>query len=156
MRSCVGVPLLGKEEKMKKVTIGILSVFLLSFMIGCQNTKTHAVEGSLAGGLLGATAGGIIGHQSGRGLEGAGIGAAVGALGGGLIGGQMEKDPASSTRKITMGDVIELTKMGFSDSDIIQRIKDTDSTFDLSTSDIKYLREEGVNQIVIDAMQGRI
>lgn len=141
---------------MKKVTIGILSVLLVSFMIGCQNTKTHAVEGSVVGGLLGATAGGIIGHQGGHGLEGAGIGAAVGALGGGLIGGQMEKDTGSSARKITMGDVIELTKMGFTDSDIIQRIKDTNSTFDLSTSDIKYLREEGVNQIVIDAMQGRI
>ena len=141
---------------MKKVTIGILSVFLLSFMIGCQNTKTHAVEGSLAGGLLGATAGGIIGHQSGHGLEGAGIGAAVGALGGGLIGGQMEKDPVSSARKITSGDVIELTKMGFTDSDIIQRIKDTNSTFDLNSSDIKHLREEGVSQTVIDAMQGII
>jgi len=141
---------------MKKVFIGILGIFILSLTMGCQSNKTRLAEGAGIGGLLGATAGGIIGHQSGRGLEGAGIGAAVGALGGGLVGAQIEKDPGSSARKITLGDVIELTKMGFSDSDIIQRIKDTNSTFDLSTNDIKYLLDEGVSQVVIDAMQGRI
>lgn len=36
--------------------------------------------------MLGAAVGGIIGHQSGRGLEGAAIGAGAGAIGGGAIG----------------------------------------------------------------------
>lgn len=46
------------------------------------NTKTGAV----GGGLLGAGAGALIGHQSGRALEGAAIGGAVGAAGGALLG----------------------------------------------------------------------
>ncbi|NJM38051.1 MAG: hypothetical protein HC845_09470 [Akkermansiaceae bacterium] len=51
------------------------------------------------GGLVGALAGGIIGHQSGRALEGAGIGALAGGTAGALYGnaqdqGQYERRPA--------------------------------------------------------------
>jgi uncharacterized membrane protein YebE (DUF533 family) len=46
----------------------------------------YAKQGAVVGGLGGAAAGGIIGHQSGRGLEGAAIGGALGALGGALFG----------------------------------------------------------------------
>jgi outer membrane lipoprotein SlyB len=41
--------------------------------------------------LGGAAAGGIIGNQSGRGLEGAAIGAGFGALGGNVIGGSNDQ-----------------------------------------------------------------
>jgi uncharacterized protein YcfJ len=39
----------------------------------------------VGGALLGAAAGGIIGHQSGRGLEGAALGGVLGALAGGAM-----------------------------------------------------------------------
>lgn len=42
-------------------------------------------EGAVAGALLGAAAGGIIGNQSSRGLEGAAIGGLLGALAGSAI-----------------------------------------------------------------------
>ena len=42
-------------------------------------------EGTVGGALLGAAAGGIIGHQSGRGLEGAALGGVLGALAGGAM-----------------------------------------------------------------------
>ncbi len=42
-------------------------------------------EGSVAGAVLGAAAGGIIGNQSGRGLEGAALGGVLGALAGGAL-----------------------------------------------------------------------
>jgi uncharacterized protein YcfJ len=42
--------------------------------------------------LLGAAAGGIIGHQSGRGLEGALIGGAAGATAGGLYGNARDQE----------------------------------------------------------------
>ena len=42
-------------------------------------------EGSVAGALLGAAAGGIIGNQSGRGLEGAALGGVLGMLAGGAL-----------------------------------------------------------------------
>lgn len=42
-------------------------------------------QGAVAGGLLGAAAGGIIGNQSHRGLEGAAVGGLLGALAGGAL-----------------------------------------------------------------------
>lgn len=46
----------------------------------------RATQGTVAGALIGAGAGGIIGNQSGRGLEGAAIGGVLGALAGSAIG----------------------------------------------------------------------
>lgn len=46
----------------------------------------NAKKGAVGGAAVGAVAGGIIGHQSGRGLEGAAIGAGAGAIGGGVLG----------------------------------------------------------------------
>ncbi len=51
----------------------------------------NARTGTVLGGLGGAAAGGIIGHQSGRGLEGAAIGGALGALGGNVVGGSQDQ-----------------------------------------------------------------
>lgn len=60
---------------------------------GCAS---DAQNGALIGGLLGAGAGAIVGHQSGEGWAGAGIGAAAGAAGGYIIGNEMDKDPRRS------------------------------------------------------------
>ncbi|RYD40699.1 MAG: hypothetical protein EOP85_13820 [Verrucomicrobiaceae bacterium] len=49
-------------------------------------------RGIATGGLLGAAAGGIIGHQSGRGLEGAALGAAAGGTAGGLYGNARDQE----------------------------------------------------------------
>jgi hypothetical protein len=46
----------------------------------------QSTRGTVTGALIGAGAGGIIGNQSGRGLEGAAIGGLLGALAGGAIG----------------------------------------------------------------------
>jgi len=52
---------------------------------GCTTTQ----KGAGLGTLIGAGAGAVIGHQSGRGAEGALIGGAAGAAGGALIGNKM-------------------------------------------------------------------
>lgn len=70
---------------MKKYGIVVLLV-LLVFTIGCTGTQ----KGAGMGGLLGAGAGAIIGHQSGHTAEGALIGGAAGAAGGALIGNAMD------------------------------------------------------------------
>ncbi len=60
------------------------------FMLGCQTTPTQ--QGVVAGGLLGAGAGAIIGNQvHGKSGEGALIGAGVGALSGALIGDHVDE-----------------------------------------------------------------
>jgi uncharacterized protein YcfJ len=66
--------------------IGTASVSLISCAAG-----PNAQTGAVLGGLAGAAAGGIIGHQSGRGLEGAAIGAGVGAVGGGVLGNAQDQ-----------------------------------------------------------------
>ena len=60
---------------------------LIFSILGCTTTQKGAAVGTVAG----AGIGGIIGHQKGKGGEGAAIGGAVGALGGALIGDKMKK-----------------------------------------------------------------
>jgi outer membrane lipoprotein SlyB len=82
---------------MKKVFIVLVCLGLLGLGIGCQSTKTRAIEGAAVGGVLGAAAGGIIGHQSHRGGEGAAIGAGLGAIAGAIVGSQIEKPVSNLT-----------------------------------------------------------
>lgn len=71
------------------VGIAVLAVALGGFT-GCNTTPTQ--DGAVAGGLIGAGAGAIIGNQNhGRSGEGALIGAGVGALTGALIGDQVDE-----------------------------------------------------------------
>jgi uncharacterized membrane protein len=69
-----------------------LSVLALAATLTVSCTSgPNARTGTVVGGLGGAALGGIVGHQSGRGLEGAAIGGALGALGGNLIGGSQDQ-----------------------------------------------------------------
>lgn len=72
---------------MKHALILSLATVIFTSCAAGPNTQTGAV----IGGLAGAAAGGIIGHQSGRGLEGAAIGGAAGAAGGALIGNAQDR-----------------------------------------------------------------
>ncbi len=67
----------------------VCAVLLLAFgWTGCANqgSTVRTKQGAVAGGVLGAATGAVIGHQKGRGLEGAAIGGGVGAAGGALLG----------------------------------------------------------------------
>lgn len=147
---------------MKKLAIIIVCLPVAFITTGCKNTKTRAVEGAIIGGVLGAGAGGIIGHQGHHGAEGAGIGAAVGAVTGAIIGSQIEKpnqaatvNPASNPNQMTMQQIVELSKQGANENVIIDKILLSNSRFNLNDADITYLKEQGVSQRVIDAMQGK-
>ena len=75
-------------HQMKKVKLLILAVISLG-VVSCAGPNANM--GAALGGLGGAAVGGIIGHQSGRGLEGAAIGGATGAVAGGLIGNSQDQ-----------------------------------------------------------------
>ena len=77
-----------KRIKMKAKLL-VATIATLS-MVGCA-TGPNAQTDAVIGGLLGATAGGIIGHQSGRGLEGGAIGAGIGALAGNAFGNGVDQ-----------------------------------------------------------------
>lgn len=72
---------------MKTITLSLLTALSL---VSCA-TGPNAQTGTVIGALGGAAAGGIIGNQSGRGLEGAAIGAGLGALGGNAIGNSQDQ-----------------------------------------------------------------
>ncbi|MDD5155622.1 MAG: glycine zipper 2TM domain-containing protein [Candidatus Omnitrophica bacterium] len=145
----------------KNAAVFITGITLAFFTLGCQSAKTNAVEGAVIGGLIGAGAGGIIGHQSHHGAEGAGIGLAAGALTGAIVGSQIEKKPAQNTttgatqnpNQMTIAQIVDLTKQGAHPAVIVDRIKLTNSKFNLTENDVQYLKQEGVNQQVIDAMR---
>ena len=77
------------RTKNMKVKLLVATIATLS-MVGCA-TGPNAQTDAVIGGLLGATAGGIIGHQSGRGLEGGPLGAGIGALAGNAFGNGVDQ-----------------------------------------------------------------
>lgn len=75
---------------MKLKVLPLISMLAVSALSSCA-TGPNAQQGSVIGALGGAAAGGIIGNQSGRGLEGAAIGAGLGALAGNAIGNSKDQ-----------------------------------------------------------------
>jgi hypothetical protein len=82
-------------SQFKKNQYTLMKTFILHAMavvsLASCATGPSAQTGSVIGGLTGAAAGGIIGNQSGRGLEGAAIGAGLGALAGNAIGNSQDQ-----------------------------------------------------------------
>lgn len=76
-------------KNIQRLTLALLGTLSISSM-SCTSGP-NAQTGTVLGALGGAGLGGIIGHQSGRGLEGAAIGAGLGALGGNLLGGAQDQ-----------------------------------------------------------------
>jgi uncharacterized protein YcfJ len=146
-------------------SFAIPAVALSILLAGCAENKTRVGEGAGMGGLLGAAAGGIIGHQSGHGWEGALIGAGAGAAGGAMVGSQMEKPVnqgsgrTAEVRQVmtapSMQQVVDFTKQGMTSDEIISRIRASNATYSLTADDLDYLRRQGVSQRVIEAMQGK-
>jgi outer membrane lipoprotein SlyB len=142
---------------MKRGCVLILCIGLILLGTGCQSNKSRVAEGSVIGGVLGAAAGAGIGSLSGNAGAGAGIGAAVGAIGGGLIGSQIEKKPGqdANPNQMTLQQVIDLVKQGTGDDIIIEKLRATNSKFSLSAAQISSLKQQGVSQKVIEAMQAK-
>jgi hypothetical protein len=66
--------------------------------------------------------------------------------------GEVYLPPAASQTKMTVNDVIKLSKAGLSDGVIIQQIKKKGQPFDLSTDDLLQLKSSHVSDRVIEAM----
>jgi hypothetical protein len=146
---------------------GLAIVAAMPLLTGCAGTSKTA-QGAGIGGAIGAGTGALIGKATnGKAGQGALVGGLIGAGVGGLIGNehdQREKEQlkaqaeaASSANgsPIGMSDVIQLTKEGRSDDLIINQIRTTHSTFQLSTEDLRTLSTNGVSDRVIMEMQNR-
>ncbi len=124
---------------------------------GCQ---TNAGTGLLAGGALGALAGGAIGAATHHAGTGALIGAAAGATLGGVTGAAVDNHEQkvairqeARARALGLQDVATLAQNGTSDEIIINQIRTSGTVYHLRADEILYLRNNGVHDPVIEAMQ---
>lgn len=153
----------------KRCMGGILAgAVLVSSLIGCQNTN-HTTRGAAVGSGLGALTGAIVGHQTGHKAEGALIGAAAGALGGGLLGNakdsqeeaeawasyanHQERVRQAQQTAVAAEDIVQMTQAGLSDEIIIQSIQNRGIKFDSSPRHLMFLKQSGVSERVISAVQ---
>jgi uncharacterized protein YcfJ len=160
---------LQKEEQMKRVFVALVALTVAA--CGCANQQNHAVEGAAVGGVVGAGAGAIIGHQSGHTGGGALIGGALGALTGALVGtnmpksqqgqaqetapqGQMAQPAQVNAQQVSLDEIVAMTGQGVNDDVIIDKIHVTNSKFSLTPAQVDVLKQKGVSQKVINAMQG--
>lgn len=160
---------------MKKISAAVVSLAMAVSACGCANSNNRALEGAAVGGIVGAGAGAIIGHQSGSGGKGALLGGALGALAGSLVGSNIKKEPAASqdqaaktsqgevtqtaassasSQQVSVDEIVTMAGQGVNDDVIIDRIRLTNSKFSLTPAQVDMLKQKGVSQRVINAMQG--
>lgn len=136
---------------------------LVALASGCQ-TMNHAQRGALAGGLAGAGLGAAVGESGGDAAPGALIGGAVGALTGAVIGDGIDADQARKAEieaaigrqmagAVKPEDAIAMTRAGLSDEVIASHIRASGVARPLAVNDLIYLRDQGVSDAVINAMQ---
>lgn len=140
---------------------------LLATGIGCQHMN-YAERGTLFGAGTGGLLGGIIGHQSGH----TGAGAVIGSLAGGLAGAAIgdaqdardERDAALAAYysrqaqqprapALTNADLMKMSQSGLSDEVIINSVKNQGGQFDLGADSLIALKQAGVSDRVIVAIQ---
>lgn len=131
---------------------------------GCRSPY-YADRGALFGGLTGAGVGALVGDATGHTGAGAAIGTAVGALAGAAVGDTIDADLARSKAEIearmgrqmqgavTPQDVIAMTQAGLSDDVIATHIRANGMAQPLQVNDLIQLRNMGVRDGVINAMQ---
>ena len=136
-----------------------LAAFLFgaAFMLtGCDTMGPNAQNGAVAGGVLGAATGGIVGYQTHNPLAGAAIGAGLGALAGGALGNsadQRERQAmAMNAAYIPLTTIASMASQGTPDSVIINEIQRTRSVYHLDSEIITYLKQNHVSDRVIDYM----
>jgi uncharacterized protein YcfJ len=134
---------------------------------GCEHMN-NTEKGAGIGGALGAGAGLAVGAATGNPRTGAAVGGLLGAGTGALIGNDVDRQEkrdrdyqqAVATAQVQaqqqrMGvfDVIHMSQQGHADQVIINQIRTTGSTFQLTASDLDNLKANGVSNPVIAEMQ---
>ncbi|MFP6582347.1 MAG: glycine zipper domain-containing protein [Candidatus Hydrogenedentota bacterium] len=82
---------------MNRLPILLFSAMAIA-LSGCTTTQSY--DGAVLGGLLGAGAGAIIGHQTGDAGEGALIGAGLGAIAGAVTGEAIAQNSYNTTTMV--------------------------------------------------------
>ncbi len=140
----------------------------LGLSTGCSSMN-NTEKGVGIGGAIGAGVGTIVGAATGNPKTGAVAGTLIGAGIGGLAGNDMDKKEkaeadlrlaalqsqpvATSTGPLGVQDIIDLAKQGVSDEVIINSIRQSKSSYNLSPQDLGMLKENKVSDRVVIEMQ---
>jgi hypothetical protein len=131
---------------------------------GCES-MSNTDKGVLAGGGIGAGTGALIGSATHHTGAGALIGGAVGALAGGLTGNAIDQSEKKQQERLaaataqpasgpmTIDDVVRLVQTPVSDTIVINQIRTSRTVFNLTSEDIRTLKENGVSDVVVSEMQ---
>jgi hypothetical protein len=133
---------------------------------GCSSMN-NTEKGAGIGGLIGAGAGTAIGAATGNPKTGAVVGGLLGAGVGGAVGNQKDNEiqerreiqqanavaNAQAQQRMGITDVIHMVQQGHDEQVIINQIRSTGSTFQLSANDLDFLKQNGVPPRVIVEMQ---
>ncbi|CAN5365468.1 hypothetical protein BH11PLA2_BH11PLA2_42620 [soil metagenome] len=142
----------------------MIITLLAAGLTGCEHMN-NTEKGAVVGTGMGAIAGTAIGAATGNPRTGAAIGALGGALVGSSIGNaEDKKENAAAIRQVTherdaaavrlgITDIVTLNQQGTDPDVIINQIRSTGSSFNLSTADIQFLTQQQVPGKVITAMQ---
>jgi outer membrane lipoprotein SlyB len=154
---------------MKTILINATCLAFVIALAGCQTPEgktDRTATGALAGGVLGAGTGAIIGSATGDAGAGAAIGGILGAITGGVVGHAMDaqqrdilarQNPQTLQRidqgqPLGLADIKAMSKAGISDEVIISQIRNSRVVYRLTTAEIIDLKDSGVSQKVIDFM----
>jgi hypothetical protein len=128
---------------------------------GCA-TMNNTEKGLLGGAALGGVGGALVGSAVGHPGAGAAIGAGLGGVGGGLIGNAVDKSEARQEARLAaatapgplgLTDVAQMAQQHVSDDLIVGQIRATGAVYNLSATDVVWLKQNGVSDRVIQEMQ---
>jgi hypothetical protein len=151
--------------RMPTLLLLLLVVIPLAMSSGCAN-PTNADRGAVAGGLIGAGTGAVVGHALGNTGAGALVGAGVGAVSGAAIGNGIDESEARNRAMIaqqlgrpldpgavTISDVMAMKRANVNDDLVINHIHAHGMAAPLQTNDLINLPQQGISNRVIAAMQ---
>lgn len=130
-------------------------------LAGCQSPY-YADRGALVGGATGAGLGAVVGEAAAdEPLAGAAIGTAVGVVTGATIGNGLDEVAAQNraaaqqvaSRAVTLPDIVQMSAGGLSDDVIISHVHSNGLAASLTAADLIGLRQAGVSNEVIRALQ---
>ena len=152
--------------KLWRLPAVIVATGWMVFISGCASPAGfNTYQGGILGTAGGALVGAAIGADSGKPLEGAAIGALAGGTLGSAAGNQIDglqqeqqmrqqqASAAMAARALTLDQVIELSTSGVSSEVIANQIRAVGVAQPISTQDVIYLKNRGVADAVIVALQ---
>ena len=136
---------------------------------GCS-TMNNTEKGAVAGGAIGTGVGLLAGAATGNPRTGAAVGGLLGGGLGAVAGSEQDRDEQRTRdvqqaqavatvqaqqqqQRMGLTDVIHMAQQGHEDQVIVNQIRATGSTFQLTASDLDFLKNNQVSGRVIAEMQ---